>query len=336
MPNFTNTRDIIVDNYLNPMTRQKAVVLRGKPGCGKTHMGYAIADAIGIPPERVIITHPARRNPINYMGLPDVRGDKMVWIEPEELHTLSEGPAVFVIDEVGQCSPIMSNTVGSFLHDRGINKIKLHDDVCVIATTNNAEDRAGSKELLTHLGNRGMLLDVEYTKDDFIPYGIERGLDPIGLAYLEYRPQHMFDFDPARPINATARSWEYALQVNPNQPAANYIAALSGILPEGIAMEYIGFRKVADRMPDPQECRAHPTSVDVPTEAQVQYALVSNFIVTTNDGDTFERTMRYMLRMSLEMQTLYISHVLKRVPEANDSPVYTKWLAENAGAFGGA
>lgn len=331
MPSFTEVRDLIVSNATNPRTRQKAIIVKGKPGSAKTSLGRAVAQQLGI--DSVKVTHPARRNPINYMGVPDVSGDAMVWKEPEELIELSTGQHVMVIDEIGQCTPIMQNTVGSMMLDRCINRAKFSDDVIIIATTNNAEDRAGSKQLLTHLGNRAMIVQMEYTKDDFIPYGQDQGLDPLGLAFLEFRPGAMFNFDSAREINDTARSWEYALSLDPTA-GASYIHALHGILTEGTVAEYLGFRQVAERMPDPKRIMTTPQQVEVPDEVQVMYALMSCLILETADVDRFETIMQFVQRCTPEFQTLYVTQCVRRVDSVNDSRVYVEWITRNHGNFG--
>lgn len=336
MPSFQTCHDIIVDNYKNPKTRKRAIMLKGQPGCGKTSIGYAVAASLDIPPENVHVTSPPRRNPINYMGLPDVEGEAMVWKEPEELQVLTTGRNVLVIDEVGQCSPIMQNTVSSMALERRINKLTFSDDTLVIMTSNNAEDRAGSKPILTHTANRAMLLPMEYGKDDFIPYGIDKDLDPLGLGFIEFAPQHLIDFDPAREINATPRAWEYALSVNPTQPAANYHAALSGILPAGIVAEYLGFRKLANEMPDPQHIASNPSTADVPSKGDVMYALISNLIVSTKDVAMFEKLMQYVTRCRSDFQTVYVAHVIRRLGDVASSRAYTTWLQNNHQNFGGA
>jgi DNA polymerase III delta prime subunit len=335
MPSFTQVHDIVAANYRNERTRQRAVLLKGPPGCGKTALGMSLADTLGIPRDNVHVTSPPRRNPIHYMGLPDVAGDQMVWKEPEELQVLGQGKHVFIIDEVGQCTPIMQNTVSSMALERRINKMTFSPDVLVIMTSNNAEDRAGSKSILTHTGNRAMILQMEYTKDDFIPYGIDRDLDPLGLAFLEFRPQHMYDFDPAREINATPRSWEYALSLDPNERPAIYHASLRGILPDGVASEYIGFREVAERMPDPEKVRKYPREAEIPSEGDVMYALISNLIVSTETGADFENLMQYVVRCRDDFQSVYVAHVVRRVKECAQTPAYTRWLADNHVNFGG-
>lgn len=334
MPSFADCKEILIDNFTNPETQEKAVLITGEPGCAKTSMGKAIAPDLDVPPDHVKVIHPPRVNPINYMGMPKGVDGMMVWDEPADLHEMSTGRWVLVIDELAKCGPMMQATMGGLMLDRAVNKVRLSKDVFIIATGNRVQDKAGAKAVMTDTGNRVMSLTMEYTHTDFISYGIDAGLDPIGLAFIQFAPRHMQDFDPNRTINATARSWEFALKVNTNLRSDLYLAALSGIIPAGIAAEYHGFRQIVARLPNPEEVRKNPDTAAIPHDLDVIYALIANLLVNTQTAQEFDHIMRYVGRLPVEFQTLYVHTCIKRVPMANQSPVYIQWIQKNQSFLG--
>lgn len=339
MTSFTHTVDLMEINFRNPATAKRAIMLLGKPGCGKSSTAYELADRLDVPHENVHVTHPPRQNPVDYMGLPNLSDDnQMRWAEPELLHTLSTGRHILMVEEVAQCGPMMQNTIAGLCLDRRTNSVALSDEVYIILTGNNVEDKAGAKPIMTHLGNRVMVLNVEYGIKDFEPYAMsQKHMDPMGLAFLIKSPNKLFDFDPSRLPNATPRSWEYALSMDFNNiPPHLRAPALEGILPEGIVSEYLAFRQVADRLPDPREIRRSPGSAPVPTEVDVLYVATAGLIIETDDVTAFEELMPYITRLPQEFQTLYVHTTQRRVDGVNQCSQYLHWITNNAAAFGAA
>lgn len=321
-----------------PDTQQQAVLLIGEPGCGKTSMGRAIAEAIGA---ELHITHPARQNPINYTGFPSktADGDMMTWAEPELLHKLSTGRNVLVIDEIGQCGNTMQSTMGGLMLDRCVNSVRVSDETFIIATSNGVEHGAGSRSILTHTADRAMIRYVDYQYPDFETYFYSRdNLDVYALAFLKRMPQYLKDFSPDRTINASPRSWEMAAKLNPALPYAQMSRLLKGYLPAGIVLPYMEFRQVADRLPSIDEVLANPTTTPVPDEIDTRYVSVASLSTVTVQRArvaVFETAMQYIGRFPPELQTMFVHAVMSKLPIIKDSSVYTKWqitMAQSRGS----
>ena len=335
MPTFTENRDIIVANFKNPATAKRAIMLEGEPGCAKSSMGPAVAEAMGFGADRVRSLHPVRRNPVDFCGLPMIADGHMEWAEPAEILELTTGKWIVMIEELAQCGAMMQNAMAGLVLDRYLNKAVLSPDAHIIITSNRVQDKAGARAVMTHFANRVMRLPMTYSIDDFIPYGIDKGLDVVGLAFLSNYPQYLIDFDPDRAVNATARSWEYALSMDPDAlPEHLYLHALSGILPEGIATTYMGFRKVAARMPNKDEIERSPRTAPIPKEVDVKYAITASLIVTTDSPSKFEHYLQYMARMEPEFQTLFVHTCVNRVPGVSSAPAYINWTVKNRELFG--
>jgi len=320
----------------HPATRQQAMLLVGEPGCGKTSMGKAIAEELGA---RLFITHPARQNPVNYSGFPSKTPEgRMAWAEPEDMHELSTGLNVLVIDEIGQTGPTMQSTMGGLMLDRCVNKVKLSPETFVIATTNGVEHGAGAKAIMTHTADRACIRHVDYTIDDFEGYALHQPhVDPYGVAFLKRMPQYLKDFVPDRLINASPRSWEMALSINPDLPYAQMSRLLKGFIPEGIVVPYMEFRQVADQLPSLSEVAANPEGTPVPSEIDTRYVMTASLstgVSRKQDIKLFEQVMIYVQRLPDELQTLFVHSVVSRFRAVTSTAAYTQWQIATAQARG--
>lgn len=335
MPTFNECKEIITACFQNPATAQRAIMLEGPPGTGKSAMGPAVAEAMGYGVERVRALHPPRRNPVDFCGLPMVTDGVMDWAEPAEIIELTNGKWIVLIEEIAQCGPMMQNAMAGLALDRYLNKARLSPDAHLIITGNRVEDKAGAKPLMTHFANRVMKLPMEYGIDDFLPWGIDAGLDITGLAFLQNNPQFLFDFDADRAVNATPRAWEYVLSLCPDSlPDHLYLAAMSGVIPDGIAATYLGFRKVAGRFPNRKDIEDTPQTATIPGDVDVLYAVTASILVSTTTVTQFEHYMQYITRLTPEFQTLFVHTCVKRVEGVATCPLYVQWVQANRAQFG--
>lgn len=332
---YRETQEDILALWRHQPTRQRPVLLRGEPGCGKSAMGTAIAEALGA---TLYMTHPPRQNPVNYSGFPRDDNGQMTWSEPKLMHQLSTGINVLMIEEIGQCGATMQNVMAGLALDRKTNEVKVSDDTLMILTTNRVEDKAGAKPIMTHLADRCFVRDVEYTIDDFKPYALSRAyIDPYGVAFLDRAPQHLKSFDPNRTINASPRSWDMALSIDSSLPRRQLQRLLCDVLPEGIVVEYMEFRAVADSLPSVAEVLEKPDTLPVPDDVDVRYVMTATLATTVNqrkDVKLFERLMVFVNRLPPELQTLFVHSTVTSVPALTSCKAYTDWQIATAKARG--
>jgi len=326
--NYTDTISDLIALAKHPHTCQQAVGLIGEPGCGKTAMGAAIAEALDA---TLHVTHPARQNPINYSGFPSVDKETnlMIWSKPEELHKLSTGRNVLVIDEIADCVPAQQSVMGSLALERCVNKVRLSDETFVILTANGVEHGTGARGIMTNLADRMMIRHVDYVYDDFEPYALSKNyIDPYGIAFLKRMPQYLKDFDAGRLINASPRSWEMALRLDPTLSYAQLSRLLKGFLPEGIVLPYMEFRQVADKLPMISDVAAKPTTTPVPDDIDARYVMtasLSTAVSKKQDIALFEQIMPYVERLPDELQMLYVHSVVSRFKDVTGTRAYTDW-----------
>lgn len=326
---YADCRSICTAIFSN--TPQQTIYISGAPGMGKTAMAYNIAEDLGMTPEQVVIFRPSLRDPVDLMGVPAVKNNQTHWNPPEELQRMAKGRWLLVIDELPQAVTMMQNALGGLILDRFVGDLKLSPDVMIMATGNRTIDKAGAGRVLSQVANRVMHLELEVHLDDWCEWALDAGIDMLTISFLRFRPALLHDFLPDRFSNPTPRSWEMVGRLPPLPQKLMYYA-LSGLVGEGAAAEYEGFRRVADDMPDIDMIMMAPDKVEVPTDPAALYA-VCGMLARKASTDSFGRLCTYFQRMPDEFQAMVVNDAVHREPAIKHTEAFIRWAVANAKVF---
>lgn len=269
------------------------------------------------------------------MGVPSVRDTSTTWNTPAELAAFREGtgPGLILWDELPQAVTQMQNAIAGALLDWELGPLKLDRRVVQLATGNRTKDKAGANRVVSQLGNRVMHLELEAHLDDWCKWAFANAIDPLIIAFVRLRPALLHDFDPDRLSNATPRSWEMVSRsCDASLPRDAYFLACSGLLGEGAAAEYVGFRDLAAKMPNIDNIMMQPSKAEIPEEPGVLYA-VSTALAARATKDNFDRIMQYLERMPPEFGTMAVKDIITREASVTSSAAFTKWAVANSHIF---
>lgn len=308
--------------------------LSGPPGVGKTSLAYSVADKLDIPHDKVVIFRPSLRDPVDLMGGLDTSGEFTRWKPPYELGRLREGRWLLVIDELPQANKQMQNALAGLMLDRFVGELSLSDDVYVMATGNRTQDKAGSGRLVSQLGNRVLHLEQEVHLDDWCEWAMTQdGLDIMGVAFMRFRPDALFDFDPDRLSNATPRSWEKVMRLDADAyDPGDFYEMLTGLVNEGRASEYIGFRNLLGRVPNIDQIQMDPMGAMVPTEPDVLYAAVAALVTRANDTN-WGAFCQYVSRLPQDYSVLFMKGAVRKNEKFMSTKEYIDWAVSNQAVF---
>jgi hypothetical protein len=325
-----------VHHYSDPKTQHIPMYVHGPPGVGKTDLAYALADKLGIPHDHVVIIRPSLMDPVDLMGVPSVHNGTTTWNPPKWLHDMQEGRWLLVIDEAPQGVTMLQNALGGLVLDRFIGGVHLSPDVYIYMTGNRVEDKAGANKMVTQLGNRIMLLNMDVDFNDWKAWARDNGIDPMLIAFLQWRDTKnepaLFDFDPNRLSNATPRSWAKASAVDTELPPDVYMEMVSGLVGQGRAVEYIAFRKHVDSLPDYRDIMDNPKTAPVPDKTEVRYAAAGWLADKVTEKD-FGTILQYIVRLPLDYQVLFVKIASKNSPAIMSTRPFVEWVSENVEAF---
>ncbi|GAB6855898.1 ATP-binding protein [Microbacterium xylanilyticum] len=261
-----------------------AVLLRGKPGIGKSALMTALADAEGLPMETVIAS---LREPADFAGLPVVQDGGVDLAPPSWASRLAaaENGGYLFLDELTTAPPAVQAAALRVVLDRVVGDLTLPHGVRIVAAANPPEQAADGWDLAAPLANRFLHIDHEPSTDDWIDGMITGFTLPASGRVLDYNPVlraaaraevaafirtrpdllHVLPEDDAATGRAwpSNRTWTMTADVlaflDPGDtPAA--LLAVTGLVGEGPATEFITWRAMQD-LPDPADVLANPESV---------------------------------------------------------------------------
>jgi hypothetical protein len=272
-------------------------------------------------------------------GIPFRVGDLVEWAVPAMLpDALRHGTAgVLFLDEITSAAPTVSAAAYQLILDRRLGEYRVPAGWSIFAAGNRQGDRGVTFSMPAPLANRFSHFEVETHLDDWVAWAYGSGIDERVIAFLRFRPELLFDFDPAHnPIAfPSPRSWEFAhrgLQKFTGHPQL-LRDTLQACVGAAAGIELHAFVSSLDRMPDLDEIIAGH-EVPVPKEIDLQYAvaaaLVARAIRAKGDPKRLEilgHILRYARRFpQREMGVMLVSDMHRAIGELLfQAPEFANW-----------
>jgi hypothetical protein len=207
----------------------------------------------------------------------------------------------------------------------------------IFAAGNRQGDRGVTYSMPAPLANRFSHFEVDTHLDDWVAWAYANGIDDRVIAFLRFRPELLFDFDPAHNPMAfpTPRSWEFAhraLQKFLDQPQV-LLGTLQACVGPAAGVELHAFVQNLDQLPD-LEAIVRGEEVAVPKDTDLQYAvaaaLVGHAIRTkgTPEAQTVHgHILDYAARFpSREMGVMLVSDMHRAIgQELFSVPQFASW-----------
>ncbi len=256
------------------------VMIWGPPGVGKSQLVAAIGARHSAP---VVDIRLSQMEPSDLRGIPFRAGDRVEWAPPALLPESGRDPAhgILFLDEINAAPPSVSAAAYQLILDRRLGAYRVPEGWAIFAAGNRQGDRGVTYAMPAPLANRFAHFELETHLEDWVAWAFEQRIDERLIAFLRFRPELLFDFDPERNHAAfpSPRSWEFAhraLQKFDGHPAL-LLDALQGCVGEAAGIELNAYISHLDRLPDIEAiCRGEP--VAAPDEIDLQYAVASALV----------------------------------------------------------
>lgn len=256
------------------------VMLWGPPGVGKSQIIADIAAAYGV---RLIDIRLSQMEPTDLRGIPFRVESRVEWsvpaLLPEERRHGSSG--ILFLDEITSAPPTVTAAAYQLILDRRLGEYTLPAGWAIFSAGNRYGDRGVTYVMPAPLANRFTHFDIEPDLGDWVAWAHTAGIDERVIAFLRFRPELLFDFDPARNPVAfpSPRSWEYAHRALSKFESAPELLldALQGCVGLAAGVELKAFIDHMRELPD-IDAIARGESTHMPNGLDLQYGVAQALV----------------------------------------------------------
>ena len=259
---------------------KRPLFLWGPPGIGKSELVEGITKDLG---GLMIDLRLGQMEPTDIRGIPFYNKEvgKMDWAPPIELpdeEMAKEYPVVVLfLDELNSAAPSVQSAAYQLILNRRIGKYRLPKNVVMVAAGNRESDKGVTYRMPTPLANRFIHQEMKVDFASWQEWAVTHKVHKDVVGYLSFAKQDLYDFDAksASRAFATPRSWTFVSELldegGDDDTTTNLIAGTVG---EGLAVKFMAHRKIAGRMPKPEDIlsgKVHDLDVK---EVSAMYSLV--------------------------------------------------------------
>ena len=312
------------------------VMLWGPPGVGKSEMVAQIGQRHSAP---VVDIRLSQMEPSDLRGIPFRVDNRVEWAVPSLLPSSERHGAagILFLDEINSAPPAVSAAAYQLILDRRLGDYKVPDGWAIFAAGNRQGDRGVTYTMPAPLANRFSHFEVDTHLDDWVLWAYRNNIDERIIAFLRFRPELLFDFDPAyNPVAfPSPRSWEFAhrgLQKFCDHPELLQ-GTLQACVGPAAGIELHAFVNSLDQMPDLDRIIAGD-EVSVPSEIDLQYAVAAALVgrAIRSEGDSernrvIDNILLYAGRFpQREMGVMLVSDMHRAIGNALfEAPRFTDW-----------
>ncbi len=311
----------------------RPVFLWGQPGTAKSAMVAQTATVL----DRHLMDglRASQLDSVDVRGIPEAYGPdndrRTRWLRPDFLPAMDCPPSIFFVDEFNRATVSVQNAFLQLCHERRLGDYHLPPQVAIVAAGNYESDGGGVQRLIAAQSNRWLHIDVQPNLDDWRLWASHHGIAPMVLAFLKFRPEHLYRFEPRDRAFPTLRTWEYLSDVVHTEPPASIALALyAGCVGYGVALEFLAFSEMYMRLPDINAIVLNPATAPLPSmnEISVMYA-VTTALAHVATPENFGRVLTYLLRMPLDYVIAALQDALQKTPDLSHTPEFTKFASEH-------
>ena len=259
---------------------KRPLFLWGPPGIGKSELVEGIAAELG---GLMIDLRLGQMEPTDIRGIPFYNKEKnvMEYAPPIDLpdeETASQYPIVVLfLDEMNSAPASVQAAAYQLILNRRVGKYKLPDNVVMVAAGNRESDKGVTYRMPTPLANRFIHQEMKVDFASWQEWAVMNKIHKDVVGYLSFAKQDLYDFDAksASRAFATPRSWSFVSQLlNDGVDDETMTNLVAGTVGEGLAVKFMSHRKVASRMPNPQDILKGKVKDLQVKEVSAMYSLV--------------------------------------------------------------
>ena len=314
--------------------------IQGQPGVGKSAIVAQYAAEIGA---EFIDARLAYYAPQDVQGFPyldtDEQGIRTMRLSRPAFWPKTENP-VIALEEFNCATRSVQNVALQLLNDRRVGDHRLPENAFVALLGNRPEDRVHIEKLSSAVVNRIVNIRVQLSLPDWVSWAQQGGVDPLVIAFLNFRPDLLTTFDGAKWDGisnfASPRTWEKASAIlttssDPKNTMVRH-ALLDGVLGQGASAEFLAFLSIYEKLPDLDAILKNPEKGRVPTDPATVYATCAGLAKKVKAA-TLPNFITYLERMPKEFCVFAMKTAISADQSLVRTPAFAKWATNNKDIF---
>jgi len=268
-------------SLLKAFKKQRPLFLWGPPGIGKSELVADITEELG---GYMIDLRLGQMEPTDIRGIPFYNKEigKMDWAPPIELpdeELASQYPIVVLfLDELNSAAPSVQAAAYQLILNRRIGKYHMPKNVVLVAAGNRESDKGVTYRMPTPLANRFIHQEMKVEFGPWQEWAVNKNIHKDVVGYLSFAKQDLYDFDAksASRAFATPRTWTFVSELLEDEEGDDdtIMNLIAGTVGEGLAVKFMAHRKIAGRMPKPEDILAGKEKELNVKEVSAMYSLV--------------------------------------------------------------
>lgn len=258
----------------------RPIAVVGASGIGKTRIIRTAAKDTGLP---VWSTEVSLHEPVDYAGLPAIRGDAAIWLEPEFSRQAREhefGVAFF--DDFGAAQPAVQAAVLRLVLEGTCGAAKLPEGWLRVLATNRASDKTLHHRMIAPLANRMTWIALEPSVPAWLEWATRAGVDPRVTAFIDLMGARALISEPRQDGPwASPRTWEFVSDYL-HRAAKPRLDVIQGTIGEGLGGEFFAFAQMSEGLPSPRSILEEGRD-DFPAKIDQQHVLLAALVSYYSD-----------------------------------------------------
>ncbi len=332
---LTQEFESVIDGHHTP------VMLWGAPGIGKSQIISQVATQHNV---LMIDIRLSQMEPSDLRGIPFKNGEQVDWAIPSLLPNAKHhgDKGILFLDEITSAPPTVSAAAYQLILDRRLGDYVVPDGWVIFAAGNRQGDRGVTYSMPAPLANRFSHYELDVNLDDWVAWAYKNNIDERIIGFLRYRPEHLFEFDPAHNPVAfpSPRTWEFTHRAL-NKFDGNltlFREAASACVGEVAGVEVATFIEHLEDLPD-LDAIVNGEAVPIPEAIDLQYAICSALVgraISVKDKDNAKQVWGNILNFARdfpqkELGVMLVSDMQRAIGEQIfEVPEFSDWAGQIA------
>ena len=311
---LTKSLNTLIENKV-----KHSVFIWGAPGIGKSSAVTQVAKYKDL---ELIDLRISQLAPTDIRGLPYTKDGRAHFAPPSFLPTDGEG--ILFLDELNMASPSVMGIAQQLILDRQVGDYKVPEGWFIVAAGNRTEDRAAISQMPAPVANRFIHFHIDSSLDSWKEYAIGAGINEKILAFLNFRPQLLYNFEKNQSAWPSPRSWEFA------NTLLNIDLSIESAVGTGAASEFYAYQTIYTELPN-VDLIFEGEDIPVPHEPSLIYAICGALINRAKTADNVFKGLKWLMKGTTEDYVgLYMSDAMIALKAKNLQGAFIKIVSKDS------